>query len=251
MRKNHGRSAAATTNSTSRKIALSDASASAKPADEDARSAPRRGSRARRRRGSPAGTRARGTRTIAVIAAKATTSVATTESGTSWRGKRTLRMIGAFSTMLRAPRLQRRREEDPGRQAAEQEQPVVVASRSAAPSRAPRRRRGRRASARPAARASTRARAAIPCTSRAGRAGRGCRTARGAAGGRRRRSSSAIVGAGPTGTGIVDERPDYAPLRARGRERPAWASGRRRGGTRGGRRVPPRARVTTPASSVR
>ena len=41
--------------------------------------------------------------TIAVIAANATTCVATTESGTSWRGKRTLRMIGAFSTMLRAP----------------------------------------------------------------------------------------------------------------------------------------------------
>ena len=41
--------------------------------------------------------------TITVIVAKATTWVATTDSGTSWRGKRTLRISGAFSTRLRAP----------------------------------------------------------------------------------------------------------------------------------------------------
>ena len=41
--------------------------------------------------------------TITVITANATSCVATTESGTSWRGKRTLRISGAFSTRLRAP----------------------------------------------------------------------------------------------------------------------------------------------------
>ena len=56
-----------------------------------------------RGRGSRGGTTSARASTIAVIAAKATTSVATTESGTSWRGKRTLRMIGAFSTRLREP----------------------------------------------------------------------------------------------------------------------------------------------------
>ena len=39
---------------------------------------------------------------MAVIAAKATICVATTESGTSWRGNLTLRMRFAFSTRLRA-----------------------------------------------------------------------------------------------------------------------------------------------------
>ena len=41
--------------------------------------------------------------TIAVITANATTWLATTESGTSCRGKRTLRISGAFSTRLRDP----------------------------------------------------------------------------------------------------------------------------------------------------
>ena len=50
--------------------------------------------------------------------------------------------------------------------------------RSSATSTSPRRRRGRRASASPAARASRRGRAPSPCTSRAGRAGRGSRRAR-------------------------------------------------------------------------
>ena len=102
VRKNHGSSAAVTTNSTSRKIALSDAIASATPAVKTTISAATGIASQARSRLSGWNQSAR-TRTIAVIAAKATTSVATTESGTSWRGKRTLRMIGAFSTMLRAP----------------------------------------------------------------------------------------------------------------------------------------------------
>ena len=40
--------------------------------------------------------------TIASITAKPTSCVATIESGTSWRGKRTLRIRFAFSSRLRA-----------------------------------------------------------------------------------------------------------------------------------------------------
>ena len=88
-----------------------------------------------------------------------------------------------------APRrgLQRCREEDPRRQPAQQEQPVVIDVGPPATSASPRRRRGRRASASRATPASTRAREPIPCTSRADRAGRGSRTARDSGTDRRRR----------------------------------------------------------------
>ena len=102
MRKNQGSSAAETTNSTSRKIALSDAAASASPATKTTITAATGTASHARSRLSGRNQSAR-TSTIAVIAANATTSVATTESGTSWRGNRTLRMIGAFSTRLREP----------------------------------------------------------------------------------------------------------------------------------------------------
>src|SRR6185436_9909910 len=102
VRKNHGSSAAVTTNSTSRKIALSDAIASATPAVNTTISTAT-GSASQARSRLSGWNQSASTRTITVIAAKAITSVATTERGTSWRGKRTLRMMGAFSTMLRAP----------------------------------------------------------------------------------------------------------------------------------------------------
>ena len=102
MRKNNGSSAAATTNSTSRKIALSEASASATPATKKTITTPT-GTASHATSRLSGLNQSESARTIAVIAANATTSVATTESGTSCRGNRTLRMIGAFSTMLREP----------------------------------------------------------------------------------------------------------------------------------------------------
>ena len=157
------------------------------PGDEQDDQRPDRNREPRRRRESGS-TISASTITMAGMTTKATSWVATIESGTSCRGKRTLRIRLAFSSRLRGRRLQRRREEHPRRQAAEQKQPVVV---DVGRRRLPHHREHDEVDEhqqRAGARASRRGRAPSPCTSPADRAGTGSRTARGSGTGRRRRT---------------------------------------------------------------
>ena len=100
VRKNHGTSSAATMNSTSRKSTLSEATASARPETNPTTSAasgiashsvPRVRGRAMKST----------TSSTASITTKLTRWATTTDSGTSWRGKRVLRMRLALSSIER------------------------------------------------------------------------------------------------------------------------------------------------------
>ena len=79
------------------------------------------------------------------MTAKLTRFVPTIDSGTSCRGKRTLRMRFAFSSRLRDDACDGGREEHPRGEAAEQEEPVVAASDLGDLPEERRRRAGRRA----------------------------------------------------------------------------------------------------------